>query len=105
MTLHNFLRVTICAFAGSGLLGACALSKGSGATTTKDDARITAAVKAAINRHPDLGPPNQIYVDTRERVVYLTGTVDDSLTGENATSVAKSIHGVTEVVDNISVDK
>ena len=43
------------------------------------DTQITEAVEQAIAQHPDLKAPNQIYVDTRDHVVYLSGVVDNSL--------------------------
>jgi hypothetical protein len=51
-----------------GILSACAVDRHS----SPDDAAITARVKEALAQHPDLAPPNQIYVDTRDGVVYLT---------------------------------
>jgi hyperosmotically inducible periplasmic protein len=103
MTQYKFIRATLCAMLGTGLLHGCALTGSE--STPKGDARITAAVKAAIDKHPDLGPPNQIYVDTRDRVVYLSGTVDDGLVAQNAVSVARGVRGVSDVVNNVSVDK
>jgi osmotically-inducible protein OsmY len=94
-----------CALIGTTLLQACAASGTRNATSKQDDANITAQVKAAIGSHADLGPPNQIYVDTRSRVVYLTGTVADSLAGKNATAVARGVPGVDSVVNDIAVDK
>jgi osmotically-inducible protein OsmY len=103
MAQYKFFRVTLCGMLGTGLLYGCA-STGSG-STAKDDARITAAVKAAIGEHPDLRPPNRIYVDTRNHVVYLPGTVDDGLVAQNAASVARGVRGVNDLVNNVSVDK
>jgi osmotically-inducible protein OsmY len=103
MAQHKFLGVTLCAMLGTGLLYGCA-STGSG-STAKDDARITAAVKAAIDEHPDLRPPNRIHVDTLNHVVYLSGMVDDGLVAQNAVSVARAVQGVNDVVNNVSVDK
>jgi osmotically-inducible protein OsmY len=86
-----------------GLQYGCALTDSG--SPPKDDARITAAVKAAIDKHPDLGPPNQISVDTRDHVVYLSGTVDYGLVAQNAVSVARGVRGVNDVVNDVSVDK
>jgi hypothetical protein len=74
-------------------------------TGTSQDSRITEAIKQAIAQLPDLKAPNQIYVDTRDHVVYLSGFVDSSLTTENAEQVARQTPGVVRVVNSISVDK
>ena len=105
MIRHYFFRVTVSAIVGAGLLSGCAVSKGSGSATSKDDAQITADVRAALDQHPDLRAPNQVYVDTRRHVVYLTGTVDDGWTSDHAVSVARAVLGVNEVVSDISIDK
>ena len=69
------------------------------------DTQITEAVEQAIAQHPDLNAPNQIYVDTRDQVVYLSGIVDNSLSTENAVQVARQVPGVVRVVNKISIDK
>jgi len=74
-----------------------------GCATSKPDEKITANVQAAIDKHPDLGPPGAIQVQTRDGVVYLSGQVDASFSGENVVSVARGVSGVTDVVSNISV--
>jgi osmotically-inducible protein OsmY len=88
----------------SASLGGCALSN-RGAAPPKDDARITESVKSAIAQHPDLAAPNLIWVQTREHVVYLTGTVGDGLSRDNAVSVASAVPGVVKVVDEIAVSR
>ena len=82
----------------TGIVCACAIDP------LPDDARITAHVKDAIAQHPDLGPPNLIYVDTRGHVVYLTGQVDSGLTIVNAEDVARDVPGVIRVVSTVGVD-
>jgi hypothetical protein len=67
------------------------------------DAKITAEVKQALARHPDLGGTDTVYVQTVNQVVYLTGIVDSGLQREAAESVAHKASGVTAVVDNISI--
>jgi osmotically-inducible protein OsmY len=76
-----------------------------GCATSKPDEKITANVRAAIDRHPDLGPPGAIQVQTHDGVVYLSGLVDSSFSVENAVSVARRVKGVTGVVNNVSVDQ
>ena len=68
------------------------------------DAQITTEVRAALNQHPVLGPPNQIYVHTLDRVVYLSGQVATDLQRETAESVARATPGASNVVDIIGVE-
>ena len=70
-----------------------------------DDAKITAEVKQALARHPDLEGTDMVYVQTVNHVVYLTGIVDSGLQREAAESIAHKASGVTAVVDNISISK
>ena len=71
-----------------------------------DNAGITAEVKSALAQHPDLpAAPNQIYVETRDHLVYLSGRVYSSLSGEEATEIARRVPGVTQVVSTIWVDE
>jgi len=69
------------------------------------DAKITAEVKQALARHPDLEGTDTVYVETVNHVVYLTGIVDSGLQREAAESLAHKASGVTAVVDNISISK
>jgi len=73
--------------------------------TDVEDARIAAAVRSEIGSHPDLGPPNQIYVDARSEVVYLSGTVDTGLALANAQEIASRVPGVKRVVSTIGIEK
>ena len=85
------------------LLFGCALEKEAATAGRQEDASIAANVKAAIDRHPDLGPPNLIYVDVRDHVVYLSGLVNTELTVANAEALARQVPGVARVVDSIGV--
>lgn len=84
-----------------GMLSACAVERNS----SLEDARLTADVTQAIAQHPDLGPPNQIYVQSRDHVVYLSGLVDNGLTTADAADVARQVPGVSRVDSTVSVDK
>ena len=67
---------------------------------------ITAEIRSAFAQHRDLQAPNQIYVDTRgDHVVYLSGQVYSSLSGDDAIDIARSVPGVTRVVSKISVEE
>jgi osmotically-inducible protein OsmY len=67
------------------------------------DAHITAEVKAQFNRHTELKPPNLLYVQTLNGVVYLSGAVATSLQRETAVEVARQVPDVSHVVDNVSL--
>lgn len=72
--------------------GACAQS----------DPGITTAVKAKLAAD-DTVKAYRIDVDTKERVVTLTGAVDTSAARERAVQIARSTDGVNNVVDNLTV--
>jgi osmotically-inducible protein OsmY len=69
----------------------------------KGDAKITAAVEARLNQHPEIG--NLVTVQTLDHVVYLTGYVSAGEIGRTAEAVAQGTPGVTKVVNNISATK
>lgn len=67
-----------------------------------NDAAITGKVKAAMIAEPGLSAL-AIDVDTRDRVVTLSGTVDTPVAKEKAIQVAGSIDGVSSVVDRLTL--
>src|SRR5688500_4279691 len=73
---------------------------GAGAAVT--DAGITAAVKTRLLADPDVAGL-KIDVDTREKVVTLTGTVKTAAQKTEAASIARDTTGVTRVVNNLKV--
>jgi osmotically-inducible protein OsmY len=90
----------------AGLLCGCAeygAYRKCGARSCPADARITSEVQAALRQHPALGPPNLVYVQTLDRVVYLSGQVATDLQRENAESAAREAPGVRGVVDLIGL--
>jgi len=99
MSRSNYFKVLGTAVILSAVASACVTDR------SADDEKITADVQRAIAQHPDLGPPNQIYVDTHDHVVYLSGLVYDGLSDANATAVARQVPGVTRVKSTISLDK
>ena len=66
------------------------------------DAGITTKVKAKLAAD-DTVKAYQIDVDTREKVVTLSGSVDSQAAKEQAVSLARGTEGVADVVDNITV--
>ena len=66
------------------------------------DAATTGKVKTALLAATALAA-FQINVDTKDKVVTLTGSVDKIETAQQALTVARGVDGVTAVVDNITV--
>lgn len=97
----------LCALASAailtGSLSACAVYEKCGLTGCPGDARITADVEARFNQYPELQPPNLIYVQTLDHVVYLTGQVNTDPERALAKSVAVQVAGVRRVVNSINL--
>ena len=74
-------------------------------TVVSGDAQIRAKVQELLDRHPELGAPKSITVQTRRGVVYLYGEVSSGLERETAESLAGGTAGVARVVDSIFVTK
>src|SRR5690348_832320 len=75
---------------GGLLAGLAALTSGCSAThrcvgsaECTADERLTRAVRTQLAQYPELLPPNQVYVETRHGVVYLTGQVATDLQRAN----------------------
>ena len=66
------------------------------------DPGITTAVKSRLTAD-DTVKAYQIDVDTNDRVVTLTGTVDTAAAKTQAVAIARQTDGVLEVVDRIAV--
>ena len=67
-----------------------------------DDSVITAGVKAALLQDPMM-KSREVSVSTRKGEVQLSGFVDSALQLNHAVDVAKSIEGVSTVVNKMSV--
>jgi BON domain len=67
------------------------------------DREITSNVETLLSKHPELGPPGAITVQTFDSVVYLYGQVGAGLEKRNAEDIAQQVAGVTKVVNGISV--
>jgi osmotically-inducible protein OsmY len=68
----------------------------------QSDPGITTAVKSKLAAD-DTVKAYRIDVDTRDRVVTLTGAVDTSAARERAVEIAKATEGVQNVVDQLTV--
>ena len=91
-----------CILALAGAISGCATDQSGDKMT---DGKITTAVRAQINQHPDVGPPDSVRVETREHVVYLTGFVSTGLMKQTAEDLARQTPGVTRVVNEIGITK
>jgi osmotically-inducible protein OsmY len=87
----------------AGSLCGCAVYRKCGFTGCAGDAKITADVKALLDRYPELEPPNIVYVQTLDHVVYLTGQVNTDPERILAKSVALQVAGVTRVINSINL--
>jgi len=67
-----------------------------------DDATVTRHVKAALLDDPQV-KGLQIDVDTREGVVYLTGTVRSEAERDRAVQLARQAQGVRDVQSNLKI--
>jgi osmotically-inducible protein OsmY len=67
------------------------------------DRAITAEVVLELQKHPALGPPNSIRVQTLGGVVYLTGEVTTDYQSELAESAAQAAAGTNRVVNTLAL--
>ncbi len=68
------------------------------------DAQITHAVQSLLRAHPALGPPNQLYVQTSDGVVFLSGQVATEYQREEAASLARTAPEVRQVINSVALD-
>jgi osmotically-inducible protein OsmY len=87
----------------AGSLGGCAVYRKCGFSGCPGDAKITTDVKALLEQYPELEPPNIVYVQTLDHVVYLTGQVNTDPERILAKSVALQVAGVTRVINSINL--
>jgi len=95
-----------CALTFAMLLSGCAAVDGyrkCGAHGCSGDAQITSEVEALLSTHPALEPPNEVYVQTLDGVVYLSGQVATDLQRSDAELLAREAPGVHRVVDTIGL--
>jgi hypothetical protein len=85
----------------SGALSGCATFGKCDSDNCRDDAKITSEVQTLLDRHPELGDPPSIRVQTKDRVVYLNGQLDD-IAQADAASLASQVPGVDSVVNSIA---
>ena len=69
------------------------------------DKNITADIETKFGQHAELEAPNQLNVQTINRVVYLNGLVSTGLQRTDAESVANQVQGVDRVDNSIAVTR
>lgn len=79
-----------------------AIGESSTAGEVIDDSILTAKVKTALIASPET-KAHQINVETKDGVVQLSGFVDTAAARSAATTVAKSVTGVKDVMNELSV--
>lgn len=82
----------------------CAIVAAALVTTAcgQTDAGITTAVKTKFAADKDVSA-YQIDVDTRDKVVTLSGSVETPMSRTRAVEIARSTDGVARVIDNLTV--
>jgi BON domain len=106
MRWNTRVRLALVTALGAALSGCAAYGtfEKCGYSGCPGDAQISAAVRARLNEHPALGPPNLIYVKTLDGVVYLSGQVATELQRATADTVAQEAPGAVKVVDIIGLE-
>lgn len=96
-TLHLFALTLVFASA----VPAHATTSKNTSESALDDAKLKVDVQTLLDESPGLGPPNSIYVQSVDHVVYLNGLVDTGLEKWIAESIASRAPGVKQVVNSI----
>lgn len=108
-------HLTSAVAAGALLLSSCATERQRERTETQaeqmteraggamGDAAITTSVKAKMASDVRLGTLTGVNVDTSSNVVTLSGTVPTADDKQKAEDAARSVEGVTRVVNNLEV--
>jgi osmotically-inducible protein OsmY len=84
-------------------IAGCATIDSHGLNGGPADQEITSNVETLLSKHPELGPPGAITVQTFDSIVYLYGQVGAGLEKRNAEDIALQAAGVAKVVNGISV--
>jgi osmotically-inducible protein OsmY len=101
MTRHTLRWFPALVLLGS--FGGCAQNPPCRWHACHDDAEITSQIRSAIDEHSELGAPNEVTVDTRKGVVYLSGLVSAEIQSQAAERLAEATPGVTRVENRIAV--
>ena len=99
-------RLLPCLLALLSALGGCATYQAwrkCGLEGCPGDAQLRADVLARLRHYRALAPPNSVYVQALDGVVYLSGQVQTDLQREDAVSVATQAAAGHRLVDNIAL--
>jgi osmotically-inducible protein OsmY len=105
MIQWKYWSVTGGALMLAGTVSTWAVARNSATARDPGNAAITAEVTSAIAQRRDLHAPNQIYVETRDHVVYLSGPVYSSVGRDDAIEIARKVPEVRQVVSAIWVEE
>jgi len=100
--LHRIIKFLACLVLVTAFLGCAATRTKEGTGGYVDDSVITTKVKSAILTDPAL-KVFQINVETFKGEVQLSGFVDSHQMAKKAGEVARSVHGVVGVKNNLIV--
>lgn len=84
-------------------VGGCAAYSKCGFRGCPGDAKMTAEVRAQLDRYPALNGVNSVRVNTIDKIVYLYGQVDTDMQRQLAEAVSVQATGGARVVDTISL--
>jgi osmotically-inducible protein OsmY len=107
MAMRRQLAVLAFTLSLTGALPGCAAYRAydkCGFSGCSGDPQISAAVRTLLDQDAAMRAPNLIYVQTLDRVVYLSGQVATDLQRETAESTALEAPGVRSVVDTIALE-
>jgi osmotically-inducible protein OsmY len=96
--MRSMLVLTLLLAVASG----CTSMTGKSAGQNVDDASITTQVKSKLAAEK-VATLTKVDVDTNKGTVYLTGNVENAAIKSRATEIARSVSGVREVVNNLTV--
>ena len=102
LKLHRIMKFMACIVLIASFMGCAATRTHEGTGGYVDDSAITTKVKAAIFTDPAL-KVFQINVETFKGEVQLSGFVDSHQMAKKAGEVARSVHGVVGVKNNLIV--
>jgi osmotically-inducible protein OsmY len=102
MTRFRRLRTMGSAMILAGTLFGCAAYEKCGFSGCPGDDKIAADVRALFKQYAELEPPNLVYVQSLDHVVYLSGQVNTDTERDLAKAVALHVAGVKRVVNSIN---
>jgi osmotically-inducible protein OsmY len=83
-------------------LSGCVALTGSTLGQNIDDTNVTTEIKARLAAEK-AATLTRVHVETQQGTVYLTGIVPTEALKERAGEIARRIHGVRDVVNNVKV--